>query len=170
MRILFAAALIALSPAAALPSAVLAQGLPAAWSVDTPKDAPATLVYGPPTAPQLGFACVRKSGQVTVRLLVQRKVADHQVGSVWVDAAGVAAPWPVSVAFASEDAASTLRGQAEAGSAPEVTAVNTEISTAAPIVKAFAKKGMISLTALHETLSPPAAKPGMVRKFLGVCK
>ncbi len=165
MRILFASALIALAPFSAL-----AQGLPAAWSVDTPKDAPATLLYGPPTQAQLGFACVRKSGQVTVRLLVPRRVADHRVGSVWVDAAGVAAPWPVSVAFASEDAASTLRGQAEAGAAAEITVVNTEISTAAPVVKAFAKKGMIALTALHETLAPPPAKPGMVRKFLGACR
>lgn len=165
MRILFASALIALSPIPAL-----AQDLPAAWSVDTPRDAPATLVYGPPAAPQLGFACVRKSGQVSVRLIVPRKVADHQVGSVWVDAAGVAAPWPVSVAFASGEATSTLRGQAEAGSGPGVTAVNTEITTIAPVIGAFRKTGAISLTALHETLAPPAAKPGTVRKFLGVCR
>lgn len=158
------AALLALVPAVAA-----AQPLPAAWSVETPKDAPATLVYGPPGAPSLGFACVRKSGQVTVRLLVSRKLADHRAGNLWVDAAGVAAPWPASMVFASSDAATTLRGQANAGDLSEGTAVSTEISTAAPVLKAFGKSGAIALTALSETATPVPAKPGMVRKFLGAC-
>ncbi|HEX5377298.1 MAG TPA: hypothetical protein VFW47_01915 [Phenylobacterium sp.] len=165
MRIAFVLALAALSPTVAP-----AQGLPAAWSVETPKDAPATLVYGAPGAPVLGFACVRRTGQVTTRLLIARKLADHRVGEVWVDAAGVAAPWPASVAFASGVASSTLRGQAEAGELPDVTAVSTEISTAAPVIKAFAKTGALTLTSLSETVSPAPARPGMVRKFLGACK
>ena len=158
------AALLALVPAVAA-----APPLPAAWSVDTPKDAPATLIYGPPSAPSLGFACVRKSGQVTVRLVLARKIADRRAGNTWVDAAGIPAPWPVSVAFASADAATTLRGQAEASDLATGTAVSTEISTAAPVLKAFGKTGAITLTALSETATPEAAKPGMVRKFLGAC-
>lgn len=153
----------------ALPASALAQGLPAVWSVDTPKDAPAMLVYGAPTTPLLGFACERKSGQVTVRALLHRTIADHKVGAVWVDAAGVAGPWPASVTFVSGDASTTLRGHAEAGATPG-TAINTEVSTLAPVIKAFAKSGEIALSALSEMVAPPAAKPGMVRKFLGVCK
>ena len=164
MRIAAVLALLAVSPAA-----VQAQPLPAAWSVDTPKDAPATLIYGPPAAPSLGFACVRKTGQITVRLLVSRRLADHRTGDVWIDAAGIAAPWPASVAFASADVAATLRGQAHGGEGAG-TAVTTEISTAAPVIKAFGKTGAITLTALSETASPTPAKPGMVRKFLGACK
>ena len=151
------------------PTLARAQGLPPTWLVETPKDAPATLVYGPPTAPQLGFACQRGSGQVTTRFLVGRKLADHRVGEVWVDLAGIAAPWPVSVLFASGESASTLRGQAEPAQ-DGGTAVNSEISTAAPVIKAFAKTGVIGLTAVSETISPTPAKPGMVRKFLGACK
>jgi len=151
------AALLALVPAVAA-----AQPLPATWSVDTPKDAPATLIYGPPGAPSLGFACVRKTGQITVRL------ADHKAGEVWINGAGIAEPWPASVAFASADAAATLRGQAH-GTDGAGTAVTTEISTAAPVMKGFGKTGAIALTALSETATPVPAKPGMVRKFLGVC-
>jgi len=165
MRILSAWALIALSPAVAL-----AQGLPAAWSVETPKDAPAVLIYGAPTTPQVGFSCERKTGQVSTRLIVPRKLADHRVGEVWVNAAGIAAPWPVSVVFASGSESSTLRGRAEAGSVSDATAVTTEISTAAPVIQAFRKTGVISLTAIGETTAPTPAKPGMVRKFLGVCR
>jgi hypothetical protein len=157
------AALLALVPAVAA-----AQPLPAAWSVETPKDAPATLVYGPPGAPSLGFACVRKTGQVTVRLLVSRRLADHKAGEVWINAAGIAEPWPASVAFASADAATALRGQAH-GTEGASTAVTTEISTAAPVMKAFGKTGAITLATLSETATPSPAKPGMVRKFLGAC-
>jgi hypothetical protein len=154
---------------ALVPAVAAAQPLPAAWSVETPKDAPATLIYGPPAAPSLGFACVRKTGQITVRLLVARRLADHRTGDVWFDAAGIAAPWPASVAFASADAGATLRGQALGTEGPG-TAVTTEISTAAPVIKAFGKTGAITVTALSETATPAPAKPGMVRKFLGACR
>ncbi len=157
------AALLALVPAVAA-----AQPLPAAWSVDAPKDAPATLIYGPPGAPGLGFACVRKTGQITVRLLTSRRLADHKAGEVWINGAGIAEPWPASVAFTSADASTILRGQAH-GTDSVGTAVTTEISTAAPVMKAFGKTGAIALTTLSETATPAPAKPGMVRKFLGAC-
>jgi hypothetical protein len=143
-------------------------GLAPIWIVETPKDAPAVLTYGPPTTPQLGFSCVRKSGQIATLARVERRLADHQVGKVWVDAAGVAAPWPVSVTFASAADRSILRGEAGAGEAG--TEISTEISTAAPVMKSFAKTGTITLTVLSETLSPLRAKPGQVRKFLGACR
>lgn len=164
MRFAVALGLLALSPIAAR-----AQALSPTWLVETPKDAPATLVYGPPTQPQLGFACQRGSGQVTTRFLIARRLGDHRVGEVWVDVAGVAAPWPVSVTFASGEAATTLRGQAEVAPA-DGTAVSSEISTAAPVIKTFAKTGAIRLTAASETVAPAPAKPGLVRKFLRACR
>ena len=153
-----------------VPAVAWSQALPSVWDLQTPKDAPATLVYGPPTTPVIGFACARKSGQILVRAQLVRSVADHRVGEAWVDAAGIAGPWPASVTFASSPAASTLRGQAEAGPGGAGTAVTTEISTAAPVIQAFGKTGVISLTALSETVAPAVAKPGTVRKFLGVCR
>ncbi len=139
-----------------------------AWAVETPKDAPATLIHGTPAT--VGFACQKGSGQVEVRLVATRTLADHKSGEVTVDAAGVPAPWPASLAFASGAETSTQRGHAEPNPAGPGSVVTSEISTAAPVIKAFAKTGMISLTALGETTAQPPVKPGMVRKFLGICR
>lgn len=139
-----------------------------AWAVDTPRDAPATLIHGLPAT--LGFACQKGSGQVEVRLVAARTLADHKDGETSFDAAGVPAPWPASIAFASGTDATTLRGHAEPNPAGPGSVLTTEISTAAPVIKAFAKSGMISLTALGETIVEPPVKPGLVRKFLGVCR
>ena len=138
-----------------------------AWAVDTPKDAPATLIHGTPAT--VGFACQKGSGQVEVRVVAARTLADHRLGDVTVDAAGVPAPWPASLGFASGTDASTQRGHAEPNPAGPGSVVTGEISTAAPVIKAFAKTGMISLTALGETTAEPPVKPGLVRRFLGVC-
>jgi hypothetical protein len=139
-----------------------------AWAVETPKDAPATLIHGVPAT--VGFACQKGSGQVEVRLVAARTLADHRNGETSFDAAGVPAPWPASIAFASGTDATTLRGHAEPNPAGPGSVLTTEISTAAPVIKAFARTGMISLTALGETTSEPPVKPGLVRKFLGVCR
>ena len=94
----------------------------------------------------------------------------NQEGEVWVDASGIAAPWPVSVVFAAGASTTTLRGQAEPTETAPTTRVKTEISTAAPVIKAFAKSGAISFRALNSAVSPSMAKPSGVRKFLAVCK
>ncbi len=149
-------------------SPALAQDAVPVWQVTTPKDAPATLVYGSGTPQNIQLTCNRKSGEITLILAVHRRLADHKVGQVWVDGAGVPAPWPASVKLLSGTASATLRGQAQA--APNGTQVTTDVSTNAPVLKAFAKTGAINLTSLAEPILPTLAKPGMVRKFIGFCK
>jgi len=139
-----------------------------AWVVDTPKGAPATLVHGDPAT--VGFACQKGAGQVEVRLVAAKTLADHKDGEVTVDAAGIPAPWPASLGLASGTDATILRGHAEPNPAGTGSVVTTEISTAAPVLKAFAKTGELTLTALGDTQAQPAVKPGLVRRFLGVCK
>ena len=153
-----------------LSSTATAQDIVTGWRASTPKDALATLEFGALDAPTIAMGCARKSGQVAVKLQVDRQLADHRVGQVWVDHAGVAAPWPASVTFAAGTATSTLRGLAQPMPDQARTAVGVEISTAAPVMKAFAKTGAISLTSLGQTLSPAASKPAPMRKFLNACK
>jgi len=138
-----------------------------AWLVDTPKDAPATLIHGAPAT--VGFACQKGSGQVEVRLVASKILADHKSGETTLDAAGVPAPWPASLGFVSGTDSSTQRGHAEPNPAGAGSVVTGEISTAAPVIKAFAKTGQITFTALGETTPQPPVKPGLVRKFLGIC-
>ena len=147
-----------------------AQNLAPAWTVTTPKDAPAVLSFEGADGVRAHFQCLRKSGQVSLDFDVAHRVADHKVGEVWVDASGIAAPWPVSVVFAAGASTTTLRGQAEPTETAPTTRVKTEISTAAPVIKAFAKSGAISFRALNSAVSPSMAKPSGVRKFLAVCK
>lgn len=149
-------------------SLAVAQDIVPAWLVTTPKDAPATLVYSSGTAQNIHLTCNKKSGEITLDLTVQRRLADHKVGQVWVDAAGIAAPWPASVKLISGTASATLRGQAQA--TPDGTRVTTDVSTNAPVLKAFAKTGAITLITLAEPVLPALVKPGMVRKFIGFCK
>ena len=146
-----------------------AQELAPAWTVATPKDAAAVLSFEEGSGSRIHLQCVRKSGQVVLDFEVARRLADHKVGEVWVDASGIAAPWPVSVALASGTSTTTLRGQTQPAETLSVTLVKTEISTAAPVIKAFAKSGVFSLRALNGSISPSAAKPGWVRKFLRAC-
>ena len=143
------------------------------WRVETPKDAPAVLAYAQPANPEdlgLSFSCPRGSGQITVRTLATRRLADHLNGTIWIDGAGLPAPWPVSVTFTAGEAATTLRGLANAEEKSGGSVVATEISTAAPVIKAFRKTGTLKVEALGETLEPLPATRGMVRQFLGACK
>jgi hypothetical protein len=156
--------------AALAPVAALAAKPPAydpAWTVETPKDAPATLTYGQPAT--VGFACVKKSKEVSVRFLVPKTLADHKDGDTWVDAAGIKAPWPASVGLASGTETTTLRGQAEPNPDGPGSVLTTDVSTAAPVLAAFGKTGQITLTGFGEAHPQPPAKPGAVRKLLGFC-
>lgn len=162
LAFVLAAALAA--PAAAQPART--------WIVETPKGAPALLVYGTPASDDavLSLRCTPKSGQIEVILPLQKQLADRRERGVWVDKAGVRAPWPVSVAFASEAASATLRGQASPSQLDGGTIVVTEISTAAPAIAAFRKTGLLGVQAMGEELPLPPAPKGAVRKFLGVCR
>ncbi|WP_374453444.1 hypothetical protein [Phenylobacterium sp.] len=142
------------------------------WSVETPKDAEAALRFGlPDTDDQpIAFTCVRGSGQVKVSADIAKRLGVERVGETWVDKAGVRAPWPMSVALASEGAALTLRGVGHPNDITDGTLVLAEFSTRAPLAAAFRKTGVISLSAAGDSVKPPPAPKGAVRKFLGACK
>ncbi|MDP3748937.1 MAG: hypothetical protein Q8Q88_18005 [Phenylobacterium sp.] len=125
------------------------------WSVDTPKEADAWLRYGTPQTDDqpLAFTCVRKSGQVELGVVIHKPVNS---------------PQPASVTVASEAAAVTLRGRAEPLRGGALA--GAEFSTLAPMAAAFRKTGLVTVTALGETISPPPAPKGAVRKFFGACK
>jgi len=143
---------------------------PGGWSVETPKDAPARLAFSAPGLPPVAFACERKSGLVAVRFPLQRRYAERQAAGVWVDDAGLAGPWPVSIAYEAGADRTVLRGRVEPDQADGASTAVGEIATAAPVLKSFGKTGALTFRAAGETVSPPPAKPGMVRKFLGACR
>lgn len=142
------------------------------WAVETPKEADAWLRFGTPDTDDqpIAFSCARGSGQVKVVAAIGKKLGVRQAGEVWFDRAGLRAPWPLGVNLASKDSSATLRGQGHADVIGGGTLVLSEFSTRAPVAAAFRKSGAIRLTAAGETLEPPPAPKGAVRKFLGACK
>ena len=76
----------------------------------------------------------------------------------------------MSVVLASEGAALTLRGVGHPNDITDGTLVLAEFSTRAPLAAAFRKTGVISLSAAGDSVKPPPAPKGAVRKFLGACK
>lgn len=128
---------------------------PRAWVVETPKDADAWLRYGAPGERDqpLAFTCVRKSGQVQLGAVVGKTI-DR--------------PVPASVTLTSEAAGATLRGRVKP--LPYGALAGAEFSTRAPVAAAFRKTGLISVSVLGETVVPPPAPKGAVRKFLSACK
>ncbi|MFN3513352.1 MAG: hypothetical protein ACK41C_09925 [Phenylobacterium sp.] len=159
---------------AALASATAAQAqAPRTWMVETPRDGDAWLRYGTPETDDqpLAMSCVRKSGQVGVMASVDRPLAERMTNAgVWVDKAGVPAPWPVSVTVASGATSVTLRGKAHPDEVTSGTLVMSEFSTRAPVTDAFRKSGLVEVQALSGSVRPPPAPKGMVRRFLGACK
>lgn len=166
----FALALIAIAAPALARAAAPSQ--PAVWSVEAPKDAPTVLSFIDPGTGKmtLRLTCVRGSGQVSAEYALNARKADHQEAGVWIDAAGVKAPWPGTVVFASGGLSASLRGLIQADGATGASVATAEISTEAPVMSAFAKTGQISLTAQGETLTPPPAPANVLRKFLGPCR
>lgn len=152
--------------------AVQAQEAEHVWSVETPKDAEAALRFGRPDTDDqpIAFNCVRGSGQVKVSADISKRLGVEQIGETWVDKAGVRAPWPMSVALASGEATLNLRGMGHPNDITDGTLVLAEFSTRAPLAAAFRKTGIISLTAAGESVTPPPAPKGAVRKFLSACK
>jgi len=142
------------------------------WSVQAVKGEPALLAYAAPDSEDLGvsLSCPRGTGQITVTSAIERRLADHLRGETWVDKLGHPAPWPARVALSSGAASATLRGQANPDEMNGGSTLTTEVSSAAPVIKAFRKTGVLKVAALGETLAPPAAATRMVRTFLGACR
>jgi hypothetical protein len=140
-------------------TAAQAQPLEQVWAVNTPKDADAILAFGTPggaDAP-VAFRCTPKSGQVRVVALLTRSPPPEDPTI------------PASVTIASETTSSTLRGQVTRALGGGGLA-STEFSTEAPLVDAFRKSGLVSVTALGETVTLPPAPKSTVRKFFGACR
>jgi len=127
------------------------------WSVETPKDNDAWLRYATPDSDDqpLAFHCARGSGQVGVAASLA-KPAPARV--------------PASVTVASAPASVTLRGWLDPDMITEGALAQAEFSTRAPVVAAFRKTGLVSVSAQGESVQPPPAPKGMVRKFFGACK
>ena len=153
-------------------SAASAQSPERQWSVETPKEADAAQRFATPDTDDqpIAFHCARGSGQVRVGAELAKRLAVRQAGGVWVDKAGVRAPWPMSVNLTTDGASLTVRGAGHASEITEGTFVSAEFSTRAPFAAAFRKSGQVTLSAAGETVQPPPAPKGMVRKFLGACK
>lgn len=167
-----AAALLLALIAAAVQAPARAQAPERVWSVETPKDAEAALRFGAPDTDDqpIAFFCTRKSGQVKVVADLSAQLGVDQVGGAWVDKAGVREPWPMSVVLTSQAASLNLRGQGRVNEITGGTTATAEFSTLAPFAATFRKSGAITLNAIGETLQPPPAPKGQVRKFLGACK
>lgn len=130
------------------------------WSLAVEKGQPAELVFG---ADELILHCPPGAkGQITVDL----KIA----GSAANDQGDVVTPMPRSMKLSSGFAATTLRGQAPVLGNLGVSFAQSEVSTAAPVIEAFRKTGVISASAMDVTQAPAAAKPALVRKFLNACR
>ena len=105
-------------------SAASAQSPERQWSVETPKEADAALRFATPDTDDqpIAFHCARGSGQVRVGAELAKRLAVRQAGGVWVDKAGVRAPWPMSVNLTTDGASLTanialVRANARLGAA-----------------------------------------------------
>ena len=137
-----------------------AQAQTGAWSLTAEKGQPAQLVFG---AEDLVLHCAPGAkGQVTVDLKIPGSAANAN--------GDVVTPIPHSLKLSSGLAATTLRGQAPVLGNLSASFARSEVSTAAPVIEAFRKTGVISASAMDVTQSPPPAKPAMARKFLNACR
>ena len=143
---------------------------PAAWTLETPKATPAIFTYAQGGAPIIQMTCLPATGQVNFQMSVQKRLATRKSGLIWTNGLGMPAPWPASVTLSSGDATSTLRGGVDAEPQTGASRAMVEASTQAPLFKVFARTGVMTFRVVGETLSPIAAKPADVRRFLGVCR
>lgn len=130
------------------------------WTLAVEKAQPAELVFG---ADDLVLHCPPGAkGQITIDLKIPGSAANAN--------GGVVTPIPHSLKLSSGLAATTLRGQAPVLGNLGASFARSEVSTAAPVIEAFRKTGVISVSAMDMIQSPPPAKPAMARKFLNACR
>lgn len=143
------------------------------WTLSNDKTLPdVALVYGAPNSDDVEVAlrCPRGTGQISAAFPVATRLADRQQDAVWVDKIGRPAPWPASVTLASGLASATLRGQASADDLNGGSLLSAEVATRAPVIAAFRKTGVITLSGLGETKSAPPVPLKQVRPFLSACR
>lgn len=118
------------------------------WSVATEKGQPARLTFG---EAGLTLQCPPgAAGEISVSFPLPQPPP---------------AARPASVILTSGADRAVLRGMAAPGSG-----ASAEVSSQAPVIAAFRKTGVLSVAALDQTLTPPPAKTGLVRRFLGACR
>ena len=143
------------------------------WTLANDKTLPeVALVYGAPNSDDLviGLRCPRGTGQVTASFRAEARLADRRENDLWVDKIGRPAPWPTSVTLASGLASATLRGQAKADDLNGGSLVSAEVATRAPVIAAFRKTGVLTLTGLGETQRASPVPLKQVRPFLSACR
>jgi hypothetical protein len=143
------------------------------WTLSNDKTLPdVALVYGAPNSDDVVAAlrCPRGTGQVIASFPVGARLADRLENDIWVDKIGRQAPWPASVTVASGLASATLRGHASADDLNGGSLLTAELATRAPVIAAFKKTGVITLSGLGETKSTPPVPLKQVRPFLSACK
>lgn len=148
----------------ALASPAIAQA-PVVWVADTAK----TLTDVSLTDGSVKMACLRKSGQIRLSYPGLPRPDDRFADDRWVDRVGHGSPWPSSVTLTSTTFSSTLRGTTSRSGPDGQPLVSAEIATAAPVIKAFAKTGSLTLGSPSGGAQPLPAKPATVRKFLSAC-
>lgn len=143
------------------------------WTLSNDKTLPeVVLVYGVPNSDDVVAAlrCPRGTGQITAAFPVAARLADRRENDIWIDKIGRRAPWPTSVNVASGLASATLRGHASADDLDGGSLLTAEVATRAPVIAAFRKTGVITLSGLGETKSTPPVPLKQVRPFLSACK
>lgn len=158
------------APALAL-IAILAAATPAAarspWRLTD--DGGPMLVAGDGEDMTASLRCKPHAGRIDVEFLVERNLADHQVGDSWADKAGHKAPWAVTVHAVSGAAAADLPGKANADQMNGGSEIDVSLSAASPVAQAFAASGALKLTAFGETPKLPAAPAALAAKFVKSC-
>ncbi|WP_340647579.1 hypothetical protein [Phenylobacterium sp.] len=141
------------------------------WTLSNDKAFPDVgLVYGAPDDVVTALRCPRGTGQVTVSFVVASRLADRQQDGVWVDTIGRPAPWPTSVVLTSGSASATLRGQAGVDDLNGASLLSAEVATRAPVIAAFKKTGVLTLSGLGESKTVPPVPLKQVRPFLRACR
>ncbi len=141
----------------AAPSAALAQS----WSLDTRGEA-ATLTFGTAEAEDDHQTLSCRPGSREVRIYFR---IDHRP-------AGRTGPnnaWTAPVTVASGTARATVTGRATGEEMYGGTEFNARLPARSPVVAAFARSGRIRFTGLGHTVTPGAARPSVVARFLRVC-
>lgn len=113
--------------------------------------------------------CKAHSGSLRGSLMLDHAVPSTLKGSDWVDQSGAKAPWKttihaVSGAISVELTAKTMPNEESGGSEVEFS-----ISTASPLVQAFARTGAIRFTAYGETPKDPPTPATLAARLVKAC-
>jgi hypothetical protein len=144
--------------ALAAPSLALAN----AWTLDTQGEA-ATLTFGSnePEDDHQTLSCRPGSGEVRIYFRI-----DHRPSA----RAGVNQTWTTQVTVASGAVRAALPAQANGEEMYGGTEFNVRLPARSPVITAFSRSGRLRFTGLGRTVTPGAARPAVVARFLRACR